>query len=63
MYRGPNRGRKESERKKRLEGFLPQAKLEIVPGITSFATLAAKAGAVLVENGEQLRVILLSSQR
>ena len=31
--------------------------LEIVPGITSFATLTAKAGTVLVENGEQLRVI------
>lgn len=30
---------------------------EIVPGITSFATLAAKAGTVLVENNEQLRVI------
>ena len=36
---------------------IPDLKLEIVPGITSFATLTAKAGAVLVENGEQLRVI------
>lgn len=63
MYRGPNRGRKESERKRRLEDFLPQVELEIVPGITSFATLAAKAGAVLVENREQLRGILLSTQR
>ena len=31
--------------------------MEIVPGVTSFATLAAKAKTVLVENGEQLRVI------
>lgn len=36
---------------------LPGVELEIVPGITSFATLTAKAGTVLVENGEQLRVI------
>ena len=36
---------------------IPGVKLEIVPGITSFATLTAKAGTVLVENGEQLRVI------
>lgn len=36
---------------------IPCLKLEIVPGITSFATLTAKAEAVLVENGEQLRVI------
>ncbi len=36
---------------------IPDLKLEIVPGITSFATLTAKAGMVLVENGEQLRVI------
>ena len=36
---------------------VPGAELEIVPGITSFATLTAKAGAVLVENGEHLRVI------
>ena len=36
---------------------IPDLNLEIVPGITSFATLAAKAGAVLVENLEQLRVI------
>lgn len=63
MYRGPNRGRKKNERKRRLEGFLPQVELEIVPSITSFATLATKAGAVLVENGEQLRGILLSTQR
>ena len=31
--------------------------LEVIPGITSFATLTAKAGTVLVENGEQLRII------
>ena len=36
---------------------IPDIELEIVPGITSFATLTAKAGTVLVENGEQLRVI------
>lgn len=36
---------------------VPGLELEIVPGITSFATLTAKAGTVLVENGEQLRVI------
>lgn len=36
---------------------IPALELEIVPGITSFATLTAKAGTVLVENGEQLRVI------
>ena len=32
---------------------IPGVELEIVPGITSFATLTAKAGTVLVENGEQ----------
>ncbi len=36
---------------------IPDLELEIVPGITSFATLTAKAGTVLVENGERLRVI------
>lgn len=36
---------------------IPGAELEIVPGITSFATLTVKAGTVLVENGGQLRVI------
>ena len=36
---------------------IPSVELEIVPGITSFATLTAKAGTVLVENGAQLRVI------
>ena len=36
---------------------IPGVEWEIVPGITSFATLTAKAGTVLVENGEQLRVI------
>lgn len=36
---------------------IPNLDLEVIPGISSFATLAAKAGEVLVENGEQLRVI------
>lgn len=36
---------------------IPDLNLEIVPGITSFATLTAKARTVLVENAEQLRVI------
>lgn len=36
---------------------VPDLELEIVPGITSFAALAAKAGTVLAENGEQLRII------
>jgi len=40
-----------------IQKAIPELAFEIVPGITSFATLAAKAGIVLVENGEQLRVI------
>ena len=40
-----------------IRAAIPDLKLEIVPGVTSFATLAAKAETVLVENGEQLRVI------
>lgn len=36
---------------------IPHLEVEIVPGITSFATLCAKAETVLVENGEQLRVV------
>ena len=36
---------------------IPNLDLEVIPGITSFATLTAKAGTVLVENGEQLRII------
>ncbi len=36
---------------------LPSLDVEIIPGVTSFATLAAKTGQVLVENGQQLRVI------
>lgn len=35
----------------------PDADVEIVPGITSFATFAAKAKTILVENRETLRVI------
>ena len=35
----------------------PETDVEIVPGITSFATLAAKAKTVLVENREMLRVV------
>lgn len=42
---------------RRIQKAIPDLEVEIVPGITSFATLAAKAGAVLAENGEQLRVI------
>lgn len=40
-----------------IRAEIPELELEIVPGITSFATLSAKAEQVLVENGEQLRVI------
>lgn len=40
-----------------LRADLPDLAVEIVPGVTSFAMLAARAGRVLVENGEQLRVI------
>lgn len=40
-----------------IKEAIPDIKIEVVPGITSFATLAAKSGEVLVENGEQLRVI------
>lgn len=36
---------------------IPDLDLEVVPGITSFATLAAKGQRILAENGEQLRVI------
>lgn len=36
---------------------LPNLDVEIVPGITSFAMLAARSQQVLVENGETLRVI------
>lgn len=42
---------------RRIEKAILGLEVEIVPGITSFATLAAKAGTVLAENGEQLRVI------
>lgn len=41
----------------RIRKAIPDVEVEIVPGVTSFATLAAKAETVLVENGEQLRVI------
>lgn len=40
-----------------LRDALPGLAVEIVPGVTSFAMLAAKAGRVLAENGEQLRII------
>ena len=40
-----------------VRAALPELMVEIVPGITSFSTLAAKAGKVLAENGEQLRII------
>ena len=36
---------------------LPCARIEIVPGVTSWSTLAARAGKVLAENKESLRVI------
>ncbi len=42
---------------KSIKEILPDVQVEIVPGITSFATLAAKSGQVLVENKEMLRVI------
>ena len=35
----------------------PDIPVEIVPGITSFAALAARSESVLAENGEQFRVI------
>ena len=35
----------------------PELEVEIVPGITSFATFAARARTVLVENGQQLRIV------
>ncbi|MEI3479454.1 MAG: SAM-dependent methyltransferase, partial [Bilophila sp.] len=34
---------------RRIQKAIPNLEVEIVPGITSFATLAAKAGAVLAE--------------
>ena len=40
-----------------IRAEMPEAEIEIVPGVTSFATLAARSCQVLVENGEQLRVI------
>lgn len=40
-----------------IRAAIPNLELEIVPGITSFATLTAKAERVLVENSELLRVI------
>lgn len=36
---------------------LPDVETETVPGVTSFATLAARGQAVLVENTESLRVV------
>lgn len=40
-----------------IKEYLPNLDLEIVPGITSFATLSAKAGEILVENHAQFRVL------
>lgn len=40
-----------------IRNELPGVEVEIVPGVTSFAALAARAGKVLVENGESLHVI------
>lgn len=42
---------------KELRRLLPELKTEVVPGITSFALLAAESSVVLVENNEELRVI------
>ena len=42
---------------KLIRNVIPDIELEVVPGITSFATLTAKSGRVLAENGEQFRVI------
>lgn len=36
---------------------IPDLRLEIVPGVTSFATLAARAETVLAENTQEIRVI------
>ncbi len=36
---------------------LPEIQVEVVPGVTSFATLAAKSAEILVENKEMLRII------
>ncbi len=40
-----------------IKEALPQVEVEIVPGITSFATLAAKTGQVLVENTQELCIV------
>ena len=40
-----------------IRAALPDLELEIVPGVTSFSALAAKAGVVLAENGESLHII------
>lgn len=40
-----------------IKESLPSLDVEIVPGVTSFAHLAAKCGHVLVENNQELRVI------
>lgn len=40
-----------------IKNAIPEIQPEIVPGITSFAALAARSGAVLAENNEELRVI------
>ena len=40
-----------------MKQALPDARVEIVPGITSWSTLAAETGVVLAENREVLRII------
>ncbi len=40
-----------------VQKALPDVRIEIIPGVTSWSTLAARAGKVLVENRECLRVI------
>ncbi len=40
-----------------VRAALPEAEIEIVPGITSWSTLAAETGVVLAENREILRIV------
>ncbi len=41
----------------KIQEVLPNIEVEIVPGVTSFATLAAKSHVVLAENQESLHII------
>lgn len=40
-----------------VKAALPDVNVDIVPGITSWSTLAARAGVVLAENGDVLKVV------